>query len=123
MLPLTLTKQSCPKELSIKDVRSQERGEVFPVRTFFGQEEERVLQMRTSAIFSAKNCGLFQIYGPSARTSGKEVEPVRTRGKGVWSIFRNFVRTSFMDGQGRSQPNTVGEAKKISGGPNIYYCC
>jgi len=54
--------------------------------------------MRTSSLFGAKNFGFFETYGVSAWTRG--VEPVRTfflqgeRG----SIFRDFVRTSFMDG-------------------------
>jgi len=50
------------------------------------QRKRVVLQMRTFALFGAKNFGFFEIYGVSART----------RGKG--SIFRDFVRTSFMDG-------------------------
>jgi len=52
--------------------------------------------MRTSALFDAKNIGFFEIYRVSARTRGEGFEPVRTRGKG-W-IFRDFVRTYFMDG-------------------------
>jgi len=36
--------------------------------------------MRTSALFDAKNFGIFEIYGVSARTKGGE--PVRTRGEG-----------------------------------------
>jgi len=56
--------------------------------------------MRTSALFEAKNFGFFEIYGVSARTRGEEVEPVRTffGQEGRVSIFRDFVRTSFMDG-------------------------
>jgi len=50
------------KRESIKDVRSQGRG---------------VLQMWTSALFSTKNFGFFEIYGVSARTRGRVVEPVR----------------------------------------------
>jgi len=54
--------------------------------------------MRTFALYSAKNIGFFKIYGASARTRG--VEPVRTlfgqRGEGG-SIFRDFVRTAFMN--------------------------
>jgi len=34
--------------------------------------------MQTSARFGAKNNGFFEIYGVSARTGGREVEPVRT---------------------------------------------
>jgi len=41
--------------------------------------------MRTSALFGVKTFEFFEIYGVSART----------RGEG--SIFRDFVRTSFMD--------------------------
>jgi len=37
-----------------------------------------------SALLDAKNSKFFEIYGMSARTRG--------------SIFRDFVRTSFMDG-------------------------
>jgi len=56
------------------------------VRIFCGQGGgEGVLQMWTSALFRAKRFGIFEIYVVSARTR---------RG----SIFRNFVRTSFMDG-------------------------
>jgi len=43
--------------------------------------------MRTSTLFSQKNSRVFEIYGVSARTRGV---------KGL--IFRDFVRTSFMDG-------------------------
>jgi len=42
--------------------------------------------MRTFALFGAKNFGYFVIYGVSALT--------REEGK---SIFRDFVRTSFMN--------------------------
>jgi len=55
--------------------------------------------MRTSAIFDSKTSKFFEIYSVSARTRGRGVKPVRTfceqGGKG--SIFRDFVRTSFMD--------------------------
>jgi len=50
-------------------------GSLCPVRTFFGQGGEGVLQMRTSALFGAKNFGFFEIYGMSKRTRG---EPIRT---------------------------------------------
>jgi len=56
--------------------------------------------MRTSAFFGAKNFGIFEIYGVSARTRREGVEPVRTffgQGGGG-SIFLDFVGTSFMDG-------------------------
>jgi len=61
--------------------RSQSEGKGgCPVRRFFGQRGRGLLQMRTSALFGAKNFGFFEFYG---------------QGK---SIFRDFVRTSFMDG-------------------------
>jgi len=51
--------------------------------------------MWTPALFRTKNFGFFEIYGVSAQV--RRVEPVRTRGdEGI--IFRDFVRTSFMDG-------------------------
>jgi len=42
----------------------------------FWTGEGKVFQMRTSALFAAKNCGFFGIYGELARTKG--VEPVTT---------------------------------------------
>jgi len=60
-----------------------------------------VLQIRTSALFDVKNFRFFKIYGVPARTRGREVETVRTffeLGVERGSIFRDFVRTSFMDG-------------------------
>jgi len=45
--------------------------------------------MCTSALFGAKIIRVFEIYGVSAWTSGG--------GEG-WSIFRDFMRASFMDG-------------------------
>jgi len=62
--------------------------------------DKGVFQMRTSALFWCKNIGFFKIFGVSARTRGRgrEVEAsadiLRTGGR---SIFRDFVRTSFMD--------------------------
>jgi len=58
-----------------------------------------VIQMRTSALFGAKNFGFFEINGVSARTRDEgSFEPVRTFcGQGEGSIFHDFVRTSFMD--------------------------
>jgi len=53
--------------------------------------------MRTSALLGSKNFGFFEIYGVSART--RRVEPVRIfceQGRRR-SIFREFLRTSFMD--------------------------
>jgi len=59
--------------------------------------------MRTSALFGAKIFKFFKIYDVSARIRGGEerkVEPVWTfcvqEGRG--SIFRDIVRTSFMNG-------------------------
>jgi len=56
--------------------------------------EEGVLQMRTSALFGAKTFEFFEIYGVSARIRGRGFVQC---GQGV-SIFRDFVRMSFMDG-------------------------
>jgi len=50
-----------------------------------------VVDVRT---FLRKKNGVVEIYGVSARTIGEGVKSVRTRG----SIFRDFVRTSLMDG-------------------------
>jgi len=65
--------------------------------------------MRTSALFGAKNSGFFEFYGGSARTRG--VESMRTfYGQGDfkrWSIFRDFVRKSFMDGSQQEDFNKV----------------
>jgi len=71
------------------------------VWTLFGQRERGVLQMWTSAFFGGKNFRFFEIYGVSARTRREGVEPMRAffgQGGGVGVIFRDFVRTSFMDG-------------------------
>jgi len=48
-------------------------GAVHKVRS---QSGGRGLQMRTSALFDAKNFGFFEIYDVSVRTRG--VEPLRT---------------------------------------------
>jgi len=49
---------------------------------------EGFIQMRTSALFGAKNIGFFEIYGVSARTRKEGVEPVRTFfGKGEGGQF------------------------------------
>jgi len=56
--------------------------------------------MRTSTLFGAKNIRFFEIYGVSARTRGRGFSQYRhfaDKGEGE-SIFRDFVRTSFMDG-------------------------
>jgi len=41
--------------------------------------------LRTSALFGTKNFGFFEVYGVSPTTKGE-------------SIFRDYMRTSFMDG-------------------------
>jgi len=46
------------------------RRGVCPVRPLCGQGEGGVFQMRTSALFGAKNFGFFEIYGVSARAGG-----------------------------------------------------
>jgi len=71
---------------SIKDVHSQEGGGLSSANIL--QTRGGSIQMRTSALFGAKNFGFFEIYGVSARARG--VEPVRTffgHGEGV-----NFSR-------------------------------
>jgi len=56
--------------------------------------------MRTSALFAAQEPGFLEIYGMSALRTDKwggdwaRTNILRTRG----SIFRDFMRTSFMDG-------------------------
>jgi len=55
--------------------------------------------MRTSALFATKNFKFFKIYGVSAQTMGRGLRQcVHFADKGEGSIFRDFVRTSFMDG-------------------------
>jgi len=56
-----------------------------------------VFQMRTSALFSGKNFGFFEIYGVSALTGREGVEPVRTfcGQKGRESIFLQFCADVF----------------------------
>jgi len=59
--------------------------------------------MWTSELFGVKNFGFFEIYGVSARTKSMwdraSADILQTRREGVrGSIFRDFVRTSFMDG-------------------------
>jgi len=54
-----------------------------------------VLQMRTSALFGAKNFGCFEIYGVSVGGGGlRQCGHFSDKVRG--SIFRDFVRTSFM---------------------------
>jgi len=52
--------------------------------------------MQTSVLFGAKNFGFFEIYGVSPRTRGRRGLSQSDKGEG--SFFRDFVRTSFMDG-------------------------
>jgi len=56
--------------------------------------------MQTSALFGLKKFEFFEIYGVSARTRRKKVEPEQTFcGQGVrGSVFLDFAQTSFMDG-------------------------
>jgi len=51
--------------------------------------------MRTYALFGTYNFGIFEMYGVSVRTNG--VESVRTFCGGE-AIFRDFLRTYFMEG-------------------------
>jgi len=55
-----------------------------------------VLQMRTSALFGAKNSGFFENYGVSARTRG--LSQCRHFLDKEEPIFRDFVWTFFIDG-------------------------
>jgi len=52
--------------------------------------------MLTSALFGVKNIGIFEIYDVSARTRRKGGWDSTDKGERV--IFRDFGRTSFMDG-------------------------
>jgi len=59
-----------------------------------------VLQVRMFALFGAKNFEFFEIYGVSARTKGRGLSQCGhfvDKGSGS-SVFRDFVRTSFMHG-------------------------
>jgi len=58
------------------------------------------IQLRTLALLNAKNFVFFLIYAVSARKRGEgETQCGHFANKeGRKSIFRNFVRTSFMDG-------------------------
>jgi len=55
----------------IKDVRSQGGGR-FDQYGHLRTRGEGVLQIQMSALFDAKTCGLFEIYGVSALTKGEE---------------------------------------------------
>jgi len=62
-----------------------------------------VLQMWTPVLFGAKTIGFFEIYSVSTRTRGRGGGLVWASADIFWtreegSIFRDFVRTSFMDG-------------------------
>jgi len=65
------------KGLSIKDVRSQEG---LPVRIFCGCGWRRVLQMRTSALFGAKNLDYYQNLW--CARCGASANILRIRGEG-----------------------------------------
>jgi len=52
------------------------------MRTFCEQGGKMVLQMRTSALFVAKNTGFFEIYGVPARARG-ELSPSGQGGGGT----------------------------------------
>jgi len=68
------------KGASIKDVRTQG---VCLARKFCGQGEMGVLQLRTSALFDAKNFGFFEIYSVSVRTRGVDLRIVCGQGEEV----------------------------------------
>jgi len=77
------------KRLRVVHIRRPQSGEGCPLRTFSRQGG--------FLLFGAKN---FEFYGMSARTRREGVwasaDILRTKGEG--SIFRDFVRTSFMGG-------------------------
>jgi len=66
--------------------------------------------MRTSALFGTKNFGIFEIYGVSTWKGGVEK-----------SIFRDFVRTSLMDGPFSNTNKTMLMLKKYNFVQNILY--
>jgi len=53
----------------------------LPIAVMFRIKVNGVLQVRTSALFGAKNLGFFEIYGMSVQSKG--VEPVRSEREGV----------------------------------------
>jgi len=80
------------KGLSIKDFRSQG---FFPVRTFFGQGGSGILQMRTPHFLVQKRSNFSKfLVCPHGQGGWGSSDILRRR----MSIFRDFVRTSFMDG-------------------------
>jgi len=67
-----------------------------PVWTFF--RTKGGLQKRTSALFGAKTSDFSKFMMCPHGQGGEGFEPMRTFfGEGGGSIFRDFVRTSFMD--------------------------
>jgi len=78
----------------------REGGFVQSVRTFCEQGEEWVLQMRTSALFSAKHFGFFEVYGVSARTMVRRLsQNGHFSGNGrEGQFFAILCWTFFMDG-------------------------
>jgi len=78
-----MSRQLSRKGLSIKDVHSQ-RGVQFGHVS--DKDREVLLQMWTSALFGAKNFGVFEFYGVFPQTRG-ESEPLRITGEEV-----NFSR-------------------------------
>jgi len=86
--------------LSIKNVRSQ--GEEEFVRCgHFSDKGGGGSSDEESALFGAKNLGFFEIYGVSAgqkREGRLSLCGQFSDKRGKASIFRDFVRTSFMDG-------------------------
>jgi len=85
-----------PRPRRHKNVRSQRGGE-FVQCGHFEDKGGGVLQMWISALFGAKNLGIFEIYGVSARTKGR-FEPVRTfcgqEEKG--GQFYDYLRSLFL---------------------------
>jgi len=105
------------KGSSIKDVRSQGEG-VCPVRTFFGQGGREFLQMRTSALFGAKNSRFLEIYGVSARIGRRVgVRCGHFTDKGERVNFLRFCADAFY---GRSQRLFL--CHKLPS-PNLIYWC
>jgi len=65
---------------------------------YFADKGVGALQMRTSTLFDAENFGFFEIYGVPHGQGGRGLSQCRHfSDKGEGSIFRNFVRISFMD--------------------------
>jgi len=83
------TNSDCKSDLSVLAVMDR----IIDVRSHGGggllSADKGVLQVRTSALFGAKNLVFFEIYGVSARTRGL-IQCAQGR---EGSIFRDFVRT------------------------------